>query len=66
MSPVDLTKVLKQSYVGKWVALSPDFKRVCAVGNTASEALAKAIKKCDNPILHKVLPFDKAFAPVSL
>ena len=67
MTPVDLTKILKRSYVGKWVAFTPDMKRVCGVGDTIDEALAQAaLKKCDRPVVHKVLPFNQGLAPTAV
>ena len=61
MAPLDLTKVLNKSHVGKWVALSREKNEltlVC-VGDTLKEAIERAQEKgCATPLFHKVLPFD--------
>lgn len=64
-----LTKNPLIPYENQWVALTPDNKRVVAVGKTFLEAHKKLEKlgtgKKD-AILTYVLPFDKAFAPQCL
>ena len=66
MTPVDLTKVLKKSHVGKWVALSREEKEVVGVGATPKKAIDQAHKNgCDDPVLHKVVAFNRAFAPIA-
>lgn len=51
-------------FEAKWVALSPDRKRVVASGNTAKEVDVKLKKmKRDDAILTMVLPFDKVYSP---
>ena len=65
MTPIDLTKVFKKSHVGKWVALSRN--RIVGVGSTPKKAIEQARKGgYTDPVLHKVLPFDRAFAPNTL
>lgn len=64
LSPMDFTKVLKKEYVGKWVALSQDYKQVVAVGDSMKKVSEDATEKgFPQAILHKVLPFDQGFIP---
>jgi len=44
MAPLDLTPIIKQ-YVGKWVALSDDYKAVYASADTANMAADNANQK---------------------
>lgn len=64
MKPIDLTKKLKP-YEGKWVTLSPDYKKVLGAGDTLKEAKKKAEKKTRNYIFIKLPPFDVSYAPAS-
>ncbi len=59
----DLSAILRP-YENKWVALSPDYTRVVASGDTRKEVDAR-VKKEEREMLifHKVLPFDALFAP---
>lgn len=51
-------------YENKWVAMTPDRKKVVASGETIKE-VDKKLKKIKNKtaILTKVLPFDKSYSP---
>lgn len=51
-------------YENKWVALSPDRKKVVASGNTVQD-VDKKLKKMKNKsvVITKVLPFDKTYSP---
>ena len=52
--PTDLTKLLKP-YMGEWVALSQDEKRVLGHGKSIEEALTEAKEKGENhPFVIKV------------
>lgn len=57
----DLSKLLDQ-FKNKWVALSPDYKRVVSSGDTL-ESTAKKLKETDRDrvVFHRVLP--GSFAP---
>ena len=57
----NLSKLLKP-FANKWVALSPDYKKVISSGDTL-ENTAKKIKEIDREkvIFHKVIP--SGFAP---
>lgn len=57
------TKLL-MDYVNKWVALTPDRKRVIASARTV-EVLDRKVKKLNNPeaIYHRVLPLKGSMAP---
>lgn len=58
---VDLTH-LEAKHQGKWVVMSEKTRKVYAYSDDPAIALKKAEKAgCKNPILHKVMPFDKAF-----
>lgn len=51
-------------FENKWVALSPDRKRVVASGATVKEVDEKLKEqKNENAILTRVLPFDKVYSP---
>lgn len=51
-------------YENKWVALSPNRKRVWASGDTVKEVNKKLEKmKNKTAILSKVLAFDKNYSP---
>ncbi len=63
MEAIDLTKLLKP-YENKWVALTKDEKKVICSGKTAKKVYNEALSKgCKDPVLTKVLPFDKSFVP---
>lgn len=53
--------VLKPKHVGKWVALSPSYKRLLAVGKTLAEVLRKTGK--EEVIVMQVMP-NTGYAPV--
>ena len=53
--------VVKEEHNNKWVALSPDYKRLLAVGDSLSAVLAKT--KTSEKIVMKVLP-NLAYAPM--
>lgn len=54
--------VLEEKHINKWVALSSDYKRLIAVGDSLSSVLKKA--KQSDKIIMKVLP-NLGYAPVS-
>ena len=60
----DLSKLL-QPYENKWVALSPDYSRVIASGETLRETAAQ-VREDDKEqaVFHKVLPFDAYYIPL--
>lgn len=62
----NLIKILKP-YENKWVALSPDHKKVVSSGDTLSDT-AKKIKKYhkDEVVFFRVLPFNASYAPTIL
>jgi len=53
--------VLKDEHANKWVALSPDYKILLAVGENLSAVLEKA-KSTDKKVVIKVLP-NLGYAP---
>jgi hypothetical protein len=55
---------IKPEYTNKWVALTPDYKRLLAVGETLQDALNGA-KKFASKVVVKVLP-NLGYAPVNL
>lgn len=51
---VDLSKILSR-FKGKWVALSPDEKKVVSSGDSLKEVQSKALKRGEkDPILFRV------------
>ncbi|OHA88605.1 MAG: hypothetical protein A3C70_01050 [Candidatus Zambryskibacteria bacterium RIFCSPHIGHO2_02_FULL_43_14] len=54
--------VIKKQHINKWVALSTDYKKLLAVGDSLSAVLKKT--KQSNKIVIKVLP-DLGYAPIS-
>lgn len=62
----DLSQLLKP-YEDKWVAISPDYKKVIASGETLKETVAQVSPESrEEVIFHKVLPYDALYAPLSL
>ncbi len=59
----NMSKILKQKHLHKWVAFTPDYKKIVAVANTLSEVIKKSGKK-DVGVMH-VLP-NIGYAPMSL
>lgn len=58
---IDLT-ALKPNDQGKWVVMSRRTRQVYASNSNPAQALKKAKEAgCDDPVLHKVMPFDKGF-----
>jgi hypothetical protein len=53
--------VLKEEHVNKWVALSPDYKKFLAVGESLSAVLLK-VKSSSEKVVIKVLP-NLGYAP---
>ena len=53
--------VLKEEHTNKWVALSPDYKKLLAVGESLSAVLLKA-KSYGEKVVIKVLP-NLGYAP---
>ena len=63
LQPIDLTHSLLPVHQGKWVVMSRESRKVFSYDDRPKKALEKAVQAgCKDPILHKVLPFDKAFA----
>lgn len=63
MRAIDLSKLLKP-YENKWVALTKDEEKVICSGKSAKKVYNEALRKgYEEPILTKVLPFDKSFVP---
>ncbi len=52
------------AYENKWVALSPDFTRVLAAGDSVEE-VDEQLQDSERAgaVLYKVLPFDAVYAP---
>ena len=60
----DLSKVLKP-YENQWVALSPDYTKVIASGETLRETVAQVREdEKERAVFHKVLPFDAYYVPL--
>ena len=55
------TTVITREHIDRWVALSPDYRRVIASGDTLSEVL-KAAKNMKRKVVFKVLP-DIGYVP---
>jgi len=55
--------ILKKQHQNKWVALTPDYKKLIAVGDSLS-AVLKAAKQSEKVVM-KVLP-RLGYAPVSI
>jgi len=53
--------VLKEEHINKWVALSPDYKQLLAVGDSLGAVLIKT--KVPEKIVMKVLP-NLGYAPM--
>ena len=55
---------LLQPYENQWVALTQDYRRVVAHGNTLKETIATLNPhERETVIFHKVLPFNVSYAP---
>jgi hypothetical protein len=53
---------LKPEHQGKWVIMSKKNRKIYAYSADPSKAMRAAEEQgCSDPILHKVMPFDKAF-----
>lgn len=62
---IDLSKILSKYRKG-WLALSPDNRKLLAVGSTLKEVLEKARKRgIDNPSVLKAGPFERLFTGTS-
>lgn len=58
MHAIDLTFL--KDYMGQWVALTEDEKKVLASGSSLKEVREKAkIEKCKAPIFTKVIDFSR-------
>lgn len=57
----DLRKILKP-FENKWVALTPDNKKVVASGDSLKETALK-VRESEKVIFMKVLPFNLLYAP---
>ena len=60
---IDLSRVLNPSHENKWVALTPDYSRVIG----SADSLRELFRSVSDPsaILHRVLPRDATFAPIT-
>ena len=62
----DLGKILR-NFENQWVALSPDYKKVVASGESLNEVESKLkpdeVRKV---VFHKVPPLDSVFIPTTL
>ena len=58
------TTAITRRYIDRWVALSADYQRVIASGDTLAEVL-KAAKKMKRKVVFKVLS-DLGYVPFSL
>lgn len=56
----DLTKLLNKRHQNKWVAFSPDYKKVTAVANSLLELQNK---KQEKDVVMHILPFNVGYAP---
>lgn len=56
-------RVLKKQHINKWVALSVDYKKLFAVGDSLASVLEKA--KQPEKVVMKVLP-NLGYAPTSV
>jgi len=65
MQPVDLNEKLKP-YENKWVAFSPNHKKLLGVGNTLVEAKKNARLRAKKFVLIKLPPFNASYVPASL
>jgi len=60
--PIDLSKILAK-YKKGWIALSPDNKKLIAIGKTLKEVLSESEKKgISNPTVFKSAPVKNLFA----
>ena len=55
--------VIKKEHINKWVALSPDYKSLLAVGESLSDVVKKTSKFKEKTVM-KVLP-NLGYAPTS-
>ena len=59
---IDLSKILSK-YKKGWLALTPNNKKLVAVGTTLKDVLAKARKKgVENPTVFKAAPMRNYFS----
>lgn len=64
MEKIDLSKLTK-NFEYKWVAISPDYKRIISSGKSLREVADKIKEKDKNKVVfHKVIP--AGYAPLSL
>lgn len=64
MEKIDLSKLTKH-FDYKWIALSPDYKRIVSSGKSLQEVMEKIKEKDRNKVVfHKVIPM--GYAPLSL
>lgn len=59
---VDLGDIVDSSHENKWVAITPDYKKVLAASERLSDLMRQVADK--DVIFHRVLPHDVSFAPV--
>jgi hypothetical protein len=60
--PIDLNDILDTSHENKWVALSPDYRRVLGVSDKLADLMRRIAQR--DAIFHRVLPHD-SFAPIA-
>ncbi|MEK9174926.1 MAG: hypothetical protein AAB725_03070 [Patescibacteria group bacterium] len=59
---INLAKILKP-FVNKWVAISPDYKKIISSANTLQELTAKIGGNKRDLIFHRVIP--PGYAPLN-
>ena len=60
---INFNKLFK-SFKDKWVAVSDDYDKVFASGNTL-ESIVKKVKTKNNVKMFRVMPFDVIYSPKS-
>lgn len=64
MEKIDLSKLTKNLEY-KWIAISPDYKKIISSGKTLREVMNKIKERDKNKVIfHKVIP--AGYAPLSL
>lgn len=58
---IDLADVLDSSHENKWVALTPDYRRVVSTAERLPDLIDQVGDK--DVIFHRVLPHDVSFVP---
>jgi hypothetical protein len=58
---IDLADILDVSHENKWVAITPDYRRVVAASERLPDLMRQVAGK--DVIFHRVLPHDVSFVP---